>query len=154
MDARCLKVKPRERAFKQFKSPVLNVLNTFFTLLSSDIIPTCRNNRNLPFSGSQHSFINSWLLQNLHMTFSLTRPSVFPNIFQSSVSQHFTSHGPPWRHHTISSKSLRKLLRGDGLILGCCVQLNDFRTPINLHIVHVRALTNNSLSNINNCAKC
>ena len=25
-DARCLKVKPRERAFKQFKSPVLNVL--------------------------------------------------------------------------------------------------------------------------------
>ena len=26
-DARCLKVKPRERAFKQFKSPVLNVLN-------------------------------------------------------------------------------------------------------------------------------
>ena len=28
-DARCLKVKPRERAFKQFKSPVLNVLTTF-----------------------------------------------------------------------------------------------------------------------------
>ena len=27
-DARCLKVKPRERAFKQFKSPVLNVLRT------------------------------------------------------------------------------------------------------------------------------
>ena len=26
-DARCLKVKPRERAFKQFKSPVLNVLS-------------------------------------------------------------------------------------------------------------------------------
>ena len=25
-DARCLKFKPRERAFKQFKSPVLNVL--------------------------------------------------------------------------------------------------------------------------------
>ena len=25
-DARCLKVKPQERAFKQFKSPVLNVL--------------------------------------------------------------------------------------------------------------------------------
>ena len=25
-EARCLKVKPRERAFKQFKSPVLNVL--------------------------------------------------------------------------------------------------------------------------------
>ena len=25
-DARCLKVKPRERAFKQFKSPVLKVL--------------------------------------------------------------------------------------------------------------------------------
>ena len=25
-DARCLKDKPRERAFKQFKSPVLNVL--------------------------------------------------------------------------------------------------------------------------------
>ena len=25
-DAQCLKVKPRERAFKQFKSPVLNVL--------------------------------------------------------------------------------------------------------------------------------
>ena len=28
-DARCLKVKPRERAFKQFKSPVLNVLTDF-----------------------------------------------------------------------------------------------------------------------------
>ena len=27
-DARCLKVKARERAFKQFKSPVLNVLNS------------------------------------------------------------------------------------------------------------------------------
>ena len=27
-DARCLKVKPRERAFKQFKSPVLSVLRT------------------------------------------------------------------------------------------------------------------------------
>ena len=26
-DARFLKVKPRERAFKQFKSPVLNVLS-------------------------------------------------------------------------------------------------------------------------------
>ena len=26
-DARCVKVKPRERAFKQFKTPVLNVLN-------------------------------------------------------------------------------------------------------------------------------
>ena len=25
-DARCLNIKPRERAFKQFKSPVLNVL--------------------------------------------------------------------------------------------------------------------------------
>ena len=25
-DARCLKVKPRERAFKQYKNPVLNLL--------------------------------------------------------------------------------------------------------------------------------
>jgi len=31
-DVRCLKVKPRERAFKQFKSPVLNVLT--YILLS------------------------------------------------------------------------------------------------------------------------
>ena len=28
-DARCLKVKPRERAFKQFKIPVLSVLKAF-----------------------------------------------------------------------------------------------------------------------------
>jgi len=28
-DARCLKVKPQERAFKQFKSPVLNVLSLY-----------------------------------------------------------------------------------------------------------------------------
>ena len=32
-DARCLKVKPRERAFKRFKSPVLNVLK-----LNDDIL--------------------------------------------------------------------------------------------------------------------
>ena len=31
-DARCLKVKPRERAFKQFKSPVHNVLIRSVTL--------------------------------------------------------------------------------------------------------------------------
>ena len=41
--------------------------------------------------------------KNLHTPFSLTRPSIFPNIFQSSVSQHSTSHVPPSRHHTISS---------------------------------------------------
>jgi len=41
-DARCLKVKPRERAFKQFKSPVLIVLillryfTTIFSVLNLD----------------------------------------------------------------------------------------------------------------------
>ena len=38
-DARCLKFKPRERAFKQFKSLVLNVLKTIQPVMS-------RENRN------------------------------------------------------------------------------------------------------------
>ena len=44
-DARCLKVKPRERAFKQYKSPVLNVLNgklfRILVLLCLSGAPTC-----------------------------------------------------------------------------------------------------------------
>ena len=42
-DARCLKFKPRERAFKQFKSPVLNALrmssNPLISLMSRSIWP-------------------------------------------------------------------------------------------------------------------
>ena len=56
-DARCLKVKPREHAFKQFKSPVLNVL-TNVTLASSnctlpddgDNTETCWNCFNVNFN--------------------------------------------------------------------------------------------------------
>ena len=61
-DARCLKVKPRERAFKQFKSPVLNVLivlyDHFFPCLIRWILKrgfTSLNNKKCS------SALNRWL---------------------------------------------------------------------------------------------
>ena len=42
-DARCLKVKPRERAFKQFKSPVFSVLKRTIDVPVQIIFNTLRS---------------------------------------------------------------------------------------------------------------
>ena len=46
-------------------------------------------------SPSPNNSVNSWLQQNLHIPFSLTRPNIFPSIFQDSVPQYFYFAWPP-----------------------------------------------------------
>ena len=68
---RCLKVRPRERAFKQFKSPVLNVLIGDWRLRKySGQLPASR--RDVPDSGPDKVALQQVFLQTLRFSPSTT----------------------------------------------------------------------------------
>lgn len=79
------------KLFPGFPSGVTS--NTFFTVLSSDILSTCPNHLNLPFlsseiiSGSLYRFINSWLVRIFHTPFYFIGSNIFLNAFLSHITR-------------------------------------------------------------------